>query len=225
MTRRWILTVIAAAAPLAAVQGESVVEHSHVGSPVLLVSTSSGLSEKPLQRDEGAAGRAVLTVGRNQDIVGAMVSVSALQRPKPDVASDKKGGALTGAIPRGFPLRSAVLTSTFGMRPHPVLGGVRGHGGVDLAAPAGAPVFATGPGKVVSAGWAGGYGLLVTIDHGGGKQSRYGHLSAASVSMGQIVPAGTVVGFVGATGLATGPHLHYEIRINGDAVDPTRVAR
>ncbi len=225
MTRRWFLTAIAAAAPLAAAQGKSAVELSPAASPLVLVGTSPGLSETSLQDDKSSAGRAVLTIGRSQDIVGAMVSVAALQRPKPDAANEKKGAALTGAIPRGFPLRSGVLTSTFGMRPHPILGVARGHGGVDLAAPAGAPVFATGPGKVVSAGWAGGYGLLVTIDHGGGKQSRYGHLSAAAVSMGQLVPAGTIVGFVGATGLATGPHLHYEIRINGGAVDPTRVAR
>jgi murein DD-endopeptidase MepM/ murein hydrolase activator NlpD len=168
--------------------------------------------------------RAVLTIGRGQDIVGSLVSVVALQRP-PVASIGMKGSAPADAIPRSFPLRSGVLTSTFGMRKHPIFGGERRHGGVDLAAPAGAPVFATGRGIVVTAGWAGGYGLLVTIDHGGGKQSRYGHLSAAAVSIGQIVPTGTVVGFVGSSGLATGPHLHYEIRLNGAAVDPTQVTR
>lgn len=213
--------MIVATAPIDATQAESAIDKAQ--PQVTLVVASSGTIGK--SETELASGRAALTIGRDQDIAGAVVSIAALQRPKPDAGTRLKGVALAGAVPRGFPLRSGVLTSTFGMRAHPILGVVRGHGGVDLAAPAGAPVFATGPGKVVSAGWAGGYGLLVTIDHGSGKQSRYGHLSAASVAVGQLIPAGTVVGFVGSTGLATGPHLHYEIRINGAAVDPARVAR
>ena len=169
--------------------------------------------------------RPVITVGRQQDIAGTMVGVETLQQLQRKSAAGSGTDIPRGEMPKGFPLRSGVMTSAFGMRLHPILGAFRGHGGVDLAAAAGSPVFATGPGRVVSAGWSGGYGLLVTIDHGGGKQSRYGHLSAATVSVGQTVMTGQVVGLVGATGLATGPHLHYEIRVNGTVVDPVRVAR
>lgn len=169
--------------------------------------------------------RPSIRIGREQDIVGTLVSVETLRRMQIKPATGSGVNTLRGETPRGFPLRSGVLTSAFGMRPHPILGGFRGHGGVDLAAPAGSPVFATGPGRVINASWSGGYGVLVTIDHGGGKQSRYGHLSAATVTVGQTVAAGAVVGLVGSTGLATGPHLHYEIRFNGAAVDPVRVAR
>lgn len=168
---------------------------------------------------------ATIRIGRDQDIVGTLISVETLRQLQNKTATSPGANLMRGEIPRGFPLRSGVLTSSFGMRPHPLLGGIRGHGGVDLAAPAGSPVFATGPGRVTNAGWSGGYGLLVTIDHGGGNQSRYGHLSAAAVTVGQTVPAGAIVGLVGSTGQATGPHLHYEIRIGGKAVDPVKAAR
>lgn len=203
---RSLLIACLAGLPIGAIRAESAIEPGVHGG---------------LSMDQ----RPAIRIGREQDIVGTLVSVETLRQMQIKPATGSGANALRGEIPKGFPLRSGVLTSAFGIRPHPILGGTRGHGGVDLAAPAGSPVFATGPGRVVGAGWSGGYGLLVTIDHGGGKQSRYGHLSAATVAVGQTVPAGAVVGLVGSTGLATGPHLHYEIRVNGAAIDPVRVAR
>jgi murein DD-endopeptidase MepM/ murein hydrolase activator NlpD len=112
------------------------------------------------------------------------------------------------------------LTSGFGERWHPLRGGYRFHAGVDLAAPTGSPLAATSDGVVTRAGYAGGYGLLITIDHGGGIETRYGHLSGVSVAVGQQVRAGQLIGFVGSTGESTGPHVHYEVRVNGRAVNP-----
>ncbi len=133
-----------------------------------------------------------------------------------------------GPVPRwrlGFGLTwpaRGPLTSGFGLRRHPLFGIVRAHHGVDIAAPWGAPVQAAAPGTVVYAGWFGGYGKLVVVDHGGGLATLYGHLSSIAVSAGQRVRRGDVVGRVGSTGYSTGPHLHFEIRVNGRPVDPLR---
>ncbi|GLI91208.1 peptidoglycan DD-metalloendopeptidase family protein [Methylocystis echinoides] len=125
------------------------------------------------------------------------------------------------------PLRKPLLgalqmTSTFGYRTDPFLGRPALHSGVDLREDYGAPVRATAAGVVTAAGPQGGYGNLVEIDHGGGLATRYGHLSAINVVPGQQVGPGAVVGQVGSTGRSTGPHLHYEVRMDGEAVDPTR---
>ncbi len=114
------------------------------------------------------------------------------------------------------------LTSRFGYRRHPLFRRVMFHTGVDIAAPRGTPVPAAAGGRVIFAGWYGGYGKLVILDHGGGTSSLYGHLSTISVSVGQAVTAGQVIGRVGSTGYSTGPHLHYEVRINGRPVNPQR---
>jgi murein DD-endopeptidase MepM/ murein hydrolase activator NlpD len=127
----------------------------------------------------------------------------------------------TSAIPSGAPLR-ATLTSGFGMRVDPILGTRRLHSGIDLAAPNGSPIVATSDGLVGKAGWNGGYGLYVSLEHGGGLQTRYGHMSRLAVAAGEMVKKGDVIGYVGSTGRSTGPHLHYEMRLNGIAVRPTR---
>lgn len=114
------------------------------------------------------------------------------------------------------------MTSAFGFRTDPFLGRPALHSGVDLREDFGKPVRATAAGVVTAAGPQGGYGNLVEIDHGGGLLTRYGHLSAISVVPGQQVSPGAVVGQVGSTGRSTGPHLHYEVRMDGEAVDPTR---
>ena len=114
------------------------------------------------------------------------------------------------------------LTSGFGIRRHPLFGIASMHNGVDIAAAWGTPVRAAGAGTVVYAGWFGGYGKLVVVDHGGGVATLYGHLSSILVSPGQRVGPGHVVGRVGSTGYSTGPHLHFEIRLNGRPVDPLR---
>jgi murein DD-endopeptidase MepM/ murein hydrolase activator NlpD len=117
------------------------------------------------------------------------------------------------------------ITSGFGPRIDPFLGTPALHTGVDLIEGYDAPVRATAAGRVVSAGFNGGYGNMVEVDHGNGLSTRYAHLSSIDVVPGQIVSLGTVVGHVGATGRATGPHLHYEVRVDGEPVDPLRFMR
>ena len=124
-----------------------------------------------------------------------------------------------------MPLARSALTSGFGMRADPMLGGQRMHSGVDLAAPVGSPVIATSDGIVSQAGWRGGYGLFVALEHGGGFQTRYGHMSGVAVTPGQAVRKGDIIGYVGSTGRSTGPHPHYEMRVNGSAVRPLLKSR
>jgi murein DD-endopeptidase MepM/ murein hydrolase activator NlpD len=117
------------------------------------------------------------------------------------------------------------FTSGFGVRTDPFLGRPAMHTGLDFRAASGDPVRATANGKVVSSGWAGGYGRMVEIDHGNGLSTRYGHLSEIGVKVGDQIKIGQVIGAVGSTGRSTGPHLHYETRIDGDAVDPQKFLR
>jgi len=117
------------------------------------------------------------------------------------------------------------FTSGFGVRSDPFLGRPAMHTGLDFRAQTGDPVRATANGKVVNSGWSGGYGRMVEIDHGNGLSTRYGHLSQIDVKVGDTVKIGQVIGEVGSTGRSTGPHLHYETRIDGEAVDPQKFLR
>lgn len=112
------------------------------------------------------------------------------------------------------------INSPFGVRTDPLTGDVRHHGGVDLHAKYGDPVYAAANGKVVFTGVSGGYGNLIVVAHGNGYQTYYGHLSKIYAKVGQHVHRGTIIGRVGATGRVTGPHLHFEIRKDGRAQDP-----
>lgn len=112
------------------------------------------------------------------------------------------------------------LTSRFGMRTHPIYGIRKMHTGIDISAPQGTTIRASAGGTVVFAGWWGGYGKVVIIDHGGGISTLYAHCSSIYVSEGQKVSQGEVIAAVGSTGLSTGPHLHFEVRKNGKPVDP-----
>ena len=115
------------------------------------------------------------------------------------------------------------VTSGFGSRFHPILGYRRMHAGLDLAARYGSPIVAAADGRVTSSGWAGGYGNMVRIAHAGGIQTMYGHMSRIVARAGTMVRQGQVIGYVGSTGLSTGPHLHYEVLKDGRAVNPTSV--
>lgn len=134
-------------------------------------------------------------------------------------ATRPRAGML-GGIPDGLPVSSVRLTSRYGNRVHPVTGRRSSHAGVDLAVPTGTPVAATSDGQVKVAGWAGNYGVLVVIEHGDGVQTHYGHLSSVAVEAGQSVAKGQVIGRSGSTGRTTGPHVHYEVRIDGRPVNP-----
>ena len=123
-----------------------------------------------------------------------------------------------------MPIPYARLTSGFGGRKHPVLGRFRMHKGVDYAAGTGTPIQAAGDARVEFVGRKGGYGNVVILNHGGGKTTLYGHMSRfAKIRVGQRVSQGTVIGYVGSTGLATGPHLHYEFRVNGVHMNPLKM--
>ncbi|MEX0342534.1 MAG: M23 family metallopeptidase [Erythrobacter sp.] len=124
------------------------------------------------------------------------------------------------SVPSRMPLDNTVLTSDYGMRTHPVLGGRRAHNGVDLAAPTGTPIYATADGYVSKAEWFSSYGKYVSIEHGANLQTRFAHMSRITVEAGTRVKKGDIIGYVGSTGRSTGPHLHYEVRIDGKAVNP-----
>ena len=156
---------------------------------------------------------AVITVSKAADGLGAPLAL------QPHVIAAPTAGTAALRVD-GRPLERMSLTSRFGMRSHPTLGGARMHSGVDLAAPSGSPVYATASGTVSFANWKGGYGLLVVVEHGGQLQTRFGHLSRVLVTPGQGVLKGQVLGLVGSTGRSTGPHLHYEVRRGGAAVNP-----
>ncbi len=112
------------------------------------------------------------------------------------------------------------VSSGFGPRVHPIFKTRRMHTGLDIGGRSGEPIYAAKGGTVLSAGWRGGYGNTVVIDHGGGFSTLYAHQSRMAVGAGQTVQIGEVIGYVGSTGWSTGPHLHYELRLNGKPIDP-----
>lgn len=126
------------------------------------------------------------------------------------------------AIPSDKPIKTnASFTSAFGVRSDPFRGSAAMHPGIDLAGPVGTPIYATADGTVLRSGWnSGGYGNLIEIEHGRGITTRFGHLSAILVSSGQHITRGQLIGRMGSTGRSTGSHLHYEVRIDGRAVNP-----
>jgi murein DD-endopeptidase MepM/ murein hydrolase activator NlpD len=130
------------------------------------------------------------------------------------------------AVPVRKPLAGDLETSSgFGVRLDPFIRAPAMHTGLDFRSTTGEPVRATAAGKVVSTGWSGGYGRMIEIDHGNGFSTRYGHLSEILVSDDQSIKPGQLIGRVGSTGRSTGPHLHYETRIDGEAVDPHKFLR
>ena len=119
-----------------------------------------------------------------------------------------------------MPVDGVQLTSGYGMRNHPILRQRRQHNGVDLAAPRGTPVYATADGMIEMAQYFGSYGNYVQIGHGGDLETRYAHLSSYTVRDGEQVRKGDLIGYVGSTGRSTGPHLHYEVRVSSEPVNP-----
>ena len=126
-----------------------------------------------------------------------------------------EGGTFTWPCPS-----STYITDSFGWRIHPIYGYWKLHTGTDIGGSYGVDVVAAAAGKVIMADWYGGYGNCVMIDHGSGLVTLYGHLSGYNCYYGQEVSRGEVIAFVGSTGNSTGPHLHFEVRVNGDYVDP-----
>src|SRR5690606_8584280 len=137
-----------------------------------------------------------------------------------DTLSDKH--ARLGATPSVFPTKGYSSSNFSTSRWHPILDRPRPHTGLDIVARIGTPVVASANGRVASAGHRGDYGLLIEIDHGHGVKTRYAHLSATKVKVGQTVKRGEVIGNVGTTGFSMGPHLHYEVMVNGRYSNPRR---
>lgn len=157
-----------------------------------------------------------------QDLAAQSEAVAEeLGRRQAQAQSDSSSSSSSGTGGLADPLPHIEINSGFGYRVHPIYGTVLLHTGDDLAADSGDPIHAAADGVVVSAGWLGGYGNATVIDHGGGLATLYGHQSVILVSPGQHVVKGQVIGKVGCTGSCTGPHLHFEVRINGNPVDPT----
>lgn len=123
-------------------------------------------------------------------------------------------------IPSLWPTESRYIGSSFGMRWHPILKVLKEHTGLDLGGSYGDDIYAAGSGTVTFAGWNGGYGYMVKIDHGDGIETYYGHASRLLVSKGDVVEKGQIIAYVGSTGVSTGPHLHFEVRIENVVVDP-----
>ncbi|MBC7986206.1 MAG: M23 family metallopeptidase, partial [Sphingomonadaceae bacterium] len=126
------------------------------------------------------------------------------------------------AIPSASPTTRLALTSAFGYRSDPFNGDRAMHSGLDISGSHGQGILATAGGRIVKAGWANGYGNMIEIDHGAGMITRYAHLSGVDVRVGQRVARGQRIGRMGSTGRSTSTHLHYEIRINGQAINPRR---
>lgn len=151
---------------------------------------------------------------------------AAVVRLQPKLGAVERLRGVATALPLRRPMPTEFeQTSSFGHRVDPFTRGLAMHSGIDFRAETGTPVRSAAPGRVVTAEYNGGYGNMVEVEHGNGVSTRYAHLSQIGVSEGQTVSAGQVLGRVGSTGRSTGPHLHYETRIEGDAVDPIRFLR
>jgi murein DD-endopeptidase MepM/ murein hydrolase activator NlpD len=186
------------------------------------------------QAQDNLRQQAAAEVAKQNDLLGQLQSrkaefqgqIVALQRQSDALASQLRGRQSGQVlVPSGHgvlavPIPGAPITSGFGPRVHPIYGDVRMHTGIDFGASAGTPIRAAANGVVVSAGPLGGYGNATVIDHGNGLATLYGHQSRIAVSPGQRVSRGQIIGYVGCTGLCTGPHLHFEVRVQGTPVDP-----
>lgn len=163
-----------------------------------------------LRERQSAFETRMASLKRESDAIGELLR----RRQAGQVVAQPGNGRL------GWPLSTVRVTSEFGPRIHPIYGTERMHDGLDFGAAMGTSIFAASEGVVVAAGERGGYGNTVVIDHGGSLSTLYAHQSSMAVSVGDTVRRGQIIGYVGSTGFSTGPHLHFEVRVNGAPVDP-----
>lgn len=159
---------------------------------------------------------------RYQAQVAAMEAERARQARQQQSQYQDSGGQVVETFGGGgmiWPVNGEI-TSPFGWRTHPIFGSSRFHSGLDIAADYGVPIVAAQSGVVIESGWIGGYGNTVMIDHGGGIVTLYGHNQSLAVDVGQSVGQGQVIAYCGSTGNSTGPHCHFEVRLNGEPVSP-----
>ncbi len=196
---------------------------THLRAAFNAAGLSSGRFALPADKDSDVGGPFVPLPQSPAD--SAAFSRAAIEAQNA-ISSAEKLSLIATHVPFGSPLVGPIeVTSPFGPRMDPFYGRPALHTGIDLHQDYGAPVHATAAGTVSFAGSDGGYGNMVEIDHGNGLSTRYAHLSSITVRQGEKVEIGAVVGHIGETGRATGPHLHYETRINGEPVDPARFLR
>ncbi len=204
----------------AAVRGEVAVEVARIDSLHAVAKARRSDFEAEVDRLEQESAAIEAALRRRAEEQAAAARAAAAQAgpdgtPATTVAPTPGTGGLSNPLP------GAPITSPFGYRIHPIYGDSRLHTGVDMGASEGTPIRAAGAGVVVSAGWnSGGYGNLTIIDHGNGLTTLYAHQSSFGVSADGRVTAGQVIGRVGCTGSCTGPHLHFEVRVNGTPVNP-----
>ena len=181
------------------------------------------------QNDRATAMQAIEELNASSAQVSAMLkerqAARAAAAAAAAAAAQSSGGQgasdnwVQGTGQRGWPV-SGEITSPYGYRVHPIWGTTIYHSGIDIGVDEGTPVHAADGGVVVWSGWMGGYGYAVVIDHGNGLSTLYGHNSELAVDEGQSVAKGQVISYAGSTGNSTGPHVHFEVRVNGDPVDP-----
>lgn len=190
-------------------------------SPALANSTANAATTADVTQSLEEAEGQTLTTGddRFRELFASWTALDSLKQDNPG-APTPAFERPTVSVPSMMPVATARLTSGYGMRNHPVLRKRRQHNGVDLAAPTGTPVYATADGLISRADWFSSYGLYISIDHGAELETRYAHLSRLAVAAGERVEKGDLIGYVGSTGRSTGPHLHYEVRVDGVAVNP-----
>ena len=177
-------------------------------------------SEKPDEMSDVGGPFVPLAAGADPDTFRSGVAVITAEIERLAAAKDH-----ANQLPLAKPISNAAISSRFGKRIDPFLRQPALHTGVDFRSPKGSPVQSTAAGTIVSAKYNGGYGKMVEIDHGNGVTTRYSHLSRILVKAGDRVAKGDIVARVGSTGRSTGPHLHYEVRIDGNAIDPMRYIR
>jgi murein DD-endopeptidase MepM/ murein hydrolase activator NlpD len=202
-----------AAAPAVATQAVPAVDRGAVAQ-IERVLASTGVDVK----------RMFAQLGVERGLGGPFIPSAAGQNV-PATMSPEKAAALRNlikALPVSAPLESYELGSPFGVRGDPINGHQGYHTGVDLRAPYMTPVYATAAGVVTYSGYRDDYGKVVEIDHGNGISTRYAHLHRQTVSVGQRIAGHSQIGFLGSTGRATGPHVHYEVLVNGEPQDPEK---
>ena len=191
------------------------------GSPAIAQSGESSTQSPSVSPIRADAERGTLKVDEQSLTSESPQAITTDSVAEPSADRSANTAQIVAWLPSGMPTGGITLSSRYGWRIHPIHGDVRMHRGIDIPSAAGSPVAATAEGTISLAEWSGAYGLLVEIDHGADLATRYAHLSGLAVSAGQRVRKGQVLGYVGSTGSSTGPHLHYEVRMAGEAVDPT----
>ena len=183
--------------------------HTKLIAAALLLTSSVA----PALAQDGQSSPNVQAVAQFQSLFQSWKKLDAI-----NTVNATSSGAIS--IPSIQPIANFTFTSAFGVRSDPFRGSAAMHAGIDLSSPSGTPIYATADGVINRAEWFGGYGNMVEIDHGKGIATRYGHMSRIVARSGDRVKRGELIGYVGSTGRSTGNHLHYEVRIDGHAVNP-----